>query len=336
MLASWDGGLRRDGVEAALAEAGLALVPDGAEGAFSVEGDTFPHRELIKRQGGRWSGARRRWLFAFDAGGSPRAFAEAEAAAGGLAEDSAGTFQVWGSKHYHGHRERLRTRLREAGATALADYELLELLLFFSVHRRDTKSIAKAMLQHLGGLGGVLGAEPARYAELMGDPPENVGPEFRAARDDDLRFTQVLLKAVHELMQRVLREEVRAREVITSPDAPRAYLQLAMRHEAAEHVRLLFLDRKDRLIRDEVQGRGTVDQATLYPREVVKRALELGASAVVLVHNHPSGDPTPSKADVDSTRQIAAALEQVGIALHDHLIVGGDRLASLRELGVLS
>ena len=127
----------------------------------------------------------------------------------------------------------------------------------------------------------------------MGEIAADAGPELRQTRDDDLLFTQVLLKAIHDLFQRVLKEEVREREAINSPEALRDYLQLAMRHEAAEHFRILFLDRKDRLIRDEVQGRGTVDQAPLYPREVVKRALELGASAVILVHNHPSGDPTP-------------------------------------------
>ena len=315
--------MRRDGIEAALAEAGLALVPDGTEGVFAVAGDTFRYRDLIKRSGGRWSGSRRCWLFTFDGAGL------AEAPAPFLGQGAP-------RPHYHGHRERLRTRLVEAGPAALADYELLELLLFFSVHRRDTKPIAKAMLEHLGGLGGVIAAEPVRLGEFMGPLPGNAGPELRQTRDDDLRFTQVLLRAVHELLQRVLREEVRAREAITSPEALRAYLQLAMAHETAEHLRILFLDRKDRLIRDEIHGRGTVDQAPLYPREVLRRALELGASALILVHNHPSGDPTPSKADIDSTRQMAAALRQVGVQLHDHLIIGSQRIESLRELGVLA
>ena len=314
--------MHRDGIEAALAEAGLMLVPDGGHGRFAVTGDTFRHRDLIKRHGGRWSGSRRCWLFAFDGDG----LAEAPAAFVDPAPPR---------PHFHGHRERLRSRLREAGPGALADYELLELLLFFSVHRRDTKPMAKAMLEQLGSLGGVLAADPGRYAEHMGALPGDAGPDLRETRDDDLRFTQVLLKAVHELLQRVLREEVRAREAITSPEALRAYLQLAMGHESAEHLRILFLDRKDRLIRDEVHGRGTVDQAPLYPREVIKRALELGASAIILVHNHPSGDPTPSKADVDSTRQIAVALRQIGIRLHDHLIVGRERIESLRDLGVV-
>jgi DNA repair protein RadC len=315
-------GMMRERIEAVLREAGLALVPEGADGMFRVGGDTFPHRELLKRHGARWSGSRRCWVISL--------------AGPGLAESAAPFVgAAAGRPHYHGHRERLRTRLREVGPGSLADYELLELLLFFSVHRRDTKPIAKQMLADLGGLGGVLAAEPARYAECMGPLPADAGSSLREVRDDDLRFTQVLLKAVHELLQRILREEVRAREAITSPEALRAYLQVAMGREPTEHLRILFLDRKDRLIRDEVHGRGTVDQAPLYTREIVKRALELGASGVILVHNHPTGDPTPSRADIDSTRQVAGALAQMGIALHDHLIVGGERIESLRELGVL-
>ena len=130
-------------------------------------------------------------------------------------------------------------------------------------------------------------------------------------RDDDLLFTQVLLKAVHDLFQRVLKEEIKDRPVIGSWTALIDYLQLAMQHEAAEHFRILFLDRKNILIRDEVQSRGTVDHTPLYPREVVKRALELAASAIIMVHNHPSGDPTPSQADIEMTRQVVAALAQV-------------------------
>ena len=314
-------GMVRERIERALQEAGLALVPDGAEGQFTVGGDTFPHRELLKRHGARWSASRRCWVVSL--------------AAPGLAEAAASFVAASASRpHYHGHRERLRTRLREVGPASLADYELLELLLFFSVHRRDTKPIAKGMLAHLGGLGGVLAAEPARYGEFMGLLPEDAGPQMREVRDDDLRFTQVLLEAVHELMQRILREEVRAREAITSPEALRAYLQVAMQHETSEQFRLLFLDRKNLLIRDDVQTRGTVDHTPLYPREVVKRALELGASALIMVHNHPSGDPTPSQADIETTRQVVAALGQVGIALHDHIVVAKAGQLSLRAAGL--
>lgn len=307
-------------IEAELRAAGLALVPD-ASGILAVVGDTFPHRELLKRHGARWSASRRRWLVSCDGAGlaeAPTAFVGAPAA----------------RPHYHGHRERLRTRLREAGATVLADYELLELLLFYSVHRRDTKPIAKAMLDHLGGLGGVLAAEPTRYREFLGVLPASEG-KLHEVREDDLLFTQALLKAVHELLQRVLRNEVRAREAITSPEALQAYLQVAMQHETTEQLRLLFLDRKNVLIRDEVQARGTIDHLPLYPREVVKRALELGAAALVMVHNHPSGDPTPSQADIETTRKVAAALAQVGVALHDHVIVARAGQLSFRAAGLL-
>jgi DNA repair protein RadC len=306
-----------------LAEAGLRLRRLDDE-EWVVEGDTFPNRELIKRRGGQWSGSRRQWLFRADA--TPRA--------PGLAEAPAVAFEApRQQKHYLGHRERLRGRLQDVGPQSLADYELLELLLFFSIYRRDTKPLAKAMLERFGGLAGVLAAEPARYAECLDLAPPDVAasPDFRAIRDDDLRFTQVLLKAVHELLQRVLKEEVKGRPVIGSWTALIDYLQLAMAHDATEHFRILFLDRKNVLLRDEVQSRGTVDHTPLYPREVVKRALELGASAIIMVHNHPSGDPTPSKADIEMTRQVVAALSAVDIALHDHVIIAKGRHASFRS-----
>jgi DNA repair protein RadC len=212
----------------------------------------------------------------------------------------------------------------------VADYELLELLLFFSVHRRDTKPVAKAMLQAFGSLGGVLAAEPGRYLEYLGPVPEDAPPELRQTRDDDLRFTQVLLKAVHDLFRRVLKEELRERPLIDSEPALLDYLRLSLQHEVAEQFRILFLDRKHLLIRDEVQSRGTVDQTPLYPREVVKRALELGASAIIMVHNHPSGDPTPSQADIDMTRQVSSALAQVNVTVHDHIIVDRHRHTSFK------
>ena len=317
----------RERVAAALAAAGLGLEPDGA-GGFVVVGDTYRHRELIKSHGGRWSGDGRRWRLAF--GAADAGLAELPAA---YEAERPGVPRA--TRHYHGHRERLRGRFREVGPDSLADYELLELLLFFSVHRRDTKPIAKELLARLGGLGGVLAAEPARYAEAMPPPPADAGAELRATRDDDLRFTQVLLKAVHALLQRVLKEEIKDRPVIGSWAALIDYLQVAMQHEPAEHFRVLFLDRKNILIRDEVQSRGTVDHTPLYPREVVKRALELAASAIVMVHNHPSGDPTPSPADVEMTRQVAGALGQVGIVVHDHIVVGKNRHASFRAQKLL-
>lgn len=319
----------RDALSRRLAEAGLQLVRNGAD--WVVDGDTFPSRELIREAGGRWSGSRRRWYFRFDGDRAPPE----------LSETAAQPFASQGGpaprKHFLGHRERLRERFREAGPTALADYELVELLLFFSIYRRDTKPIAKALIARHGGLAGLLAAEPAGYAECLDITPAAADESTGRAtvRDDDLRFTGVLLKAIHELLQRVLKEQIRDRPVIGSWTALVDYLQLAMSHDPTEHFRVLFLDRKNVLIKDEVQSRGTVDHTPLYPREVVKRALELGASAIIMAHNHPSGDPTPSKADIEMTRQVATALGAVDIALHDHVIVGRNKHTSFRSSRLL-
>ena len=238
----------------------------------------------------------------------------------------------WGTKHYHGHRERLRQRFTDASPEALADYELLELLLFFSVYRRDTKPIAKDLIERFGGLGGVLAAEPQRYAESTPlTTPDATDPERRATRDEDCASPRSSSRPSTRLFQRVLKEQIKERPVIGSWTALIDYLQLAMQHESAEHFRILFLDRKNILIRDEVQSRGTVDHTPLYPREVVKRALELAASAIIMVHNHPSGDPTPSQADIEMTRQVVAALAQVNVTVHDHIIVGKNRHTSFKS-----
>ena len=313
-----------------LAALGLQVAEAGA-GRLWLCGSTFALRDRIKALGGRWEPARQAWSLSHAA--AARLAEDAGAAVSlqrGLAEESAAAFQGWGSKHYHGHRERLRQRFLQGGGDAVADYELLEMLLFFAIYRRDTKPVAKAMLTAFGGLGAMLAAEPARYAECLGPLPSVAAAELRQTRDDDLLFTQVLLKAIHGLFQRVLKEELKDRPVIGSWTALIDYLQLAMQHDAAEHFRILFLDRKNILIRDEVQSRGTVDHTPLYPREVVKRALELAASAIIMVHNHPSGDPTPSQADIDMTRQVTGALAQVGIAVHDHIIVGKNRHTSFK------
>jgi DNA repair protein RadC len=314
-----------------LAASGLVLT-GGKDGQLRLSGNTFRLRDHMKAAGGRWDPACQTWSLP-DPAAAARLAETLPGIAGsppGLAEGGAPAFQGWGSKHYHGHRERLRGRFLEGGPAAVADYQLLEMLLFFAVHRRDTKPIAKEMLKAFGSLGAVLAAEPARYAECMGSVPADAAAEPRRTRDDDLLFTQVLLKAVNDLFQRVLKEEIKDRPVIGSWTALLDYLQVAMQHETAEHFRILFLDRKNILIRDEVQSRGTVDHTPLYPREVVKRALELAASAVIMVHNHPSGDPTPSQADIDMTRQVVGALAQVNIAVHDHIVVGKNRHASFK------
>jgi DNA repair protein RadC len=221
--------------------------------------------------------------------------------------------------HYLGHRERLRERLLAAGAETLADYELLEFLLFDAKARGDVKPLAKALIDRFGGFAGVLGADKDALIAVPG-----MG-EASAAR----------LLAVRAAALRMLRAEVRQRPVIASWQALLDYCTAAAGYAANEEFRLLFLDKKNALIADERQQHGTVDHTPVYPREVVKRALTLGASAIIMVHNHPSGDTTPSKADIDMTRTVAKALSAVGIALHDHVVIGRGRHSSFKTLGLL-
>ena len=221
--------------------------------------------------------------------------------------------------HYAGHRERLRERAAAGGLAALPDYEVLELFLFRSIPRGDVKPLAKQLLARFGSLGGVLGATPEELRTVRG-----VGESL--ALD---------LKLLHEATLRTAKEQVARRTVISSWNALLAYVKTAMAHEGREQFRVLFLDKKNQLIADEVMNRGTVDHAPVYPREVVRRALELSASAIILVHNHPSGDPTPSSADVDMTRQIVDAARPMRIAVHDHLVVGRDGVASFKALGLM-
>jgi DNA repair protein RadC len=220
--------------------------------------------------------------------------------------------------HHLGHRERLRARAQAGGLPALPDYELLELYLFRSLPRGDVKPLAKALLARFGGLGAVLAASVAQLRTVPG-----VGEAL--ALD---------LKLMHEAALRLSREQVARRTVISSWSALLAYVKTALAHEPREQFRLLFLDKKNQLIADEVQNHGTVDHAPVYPREVVRRALELSASNLILVHNHPSGDPTPSGADVDMTKRIVEAARPLGISVHDHLVVGRDGVASLKSLGL--
>jgi DNA repair protein RadC len=221
--------------------------------------------------------------------------------------------------HYAGHRERLRERATAGGLAALPDYEVLELLLFRSIPRGDVKPLAKQLLARFGSLGAVLGASPQDLRTIPG-----VGEAV--ALD---------LKLLHEASLRTAREQVARRPVISSWGALLDYTKTALAHEAREQFRVLFLDRKNQLIADEVLGHGTVDHAPVYPREVVRRALELSSSAIILVHNHPSGDPTPSSADVDMTRQVVDAARPLRISVHDHLVVGRHGVASFKALGLM-
>lgn len=220
---------------------------------------------------------------------------------------------------YHGHRERLRNRYRDGGDAALADYEILELLLFRLIPRRDTKPIAKALLTRFGTLGGVFGAPVSLLKEVKG-----VGDAVALE-----------LKLVASVAQRMLKSELTGKPVLSSWKSLIDYCHTAMAHEAREQFRLLFLDKRNALIADEVQGLGTVDHTPVYPREVVKRALELSATAVILVHNHPSGDPTPSRADIDMTKTIIDTAKPLGITVHDHVIIGKNGHVSFRALRLI-
>ena len=214
--------------------------------------------------------------------------------------------------HYHGHRERLRARFMEAGAQALADYEMLELVLFRAVPRRDVKPLAKSLLARFGSFAEVISAPTERLKEIDG-LGEAAVTEFK-----------IVQAAAHRLARGALEK----RPVLSSWSAVIDYVRAAQAFAEKEQFRILFLDKKNQLIADEVQQEGTVDHTPVYPREVVKRALELSATAIILVHNHPSGDPTPSQADIDMTRQIANVAKPLGVALHDHIIVGKDGHAS--------
>ncbi|KQZ15854.1 hypothetical protein ASD44_06615 [Mesorhizobium sp. Root554] len=221
-----------------------------------------------------------------------------------------------GRPHYLGHRDRLRERFSAAGHAALPDYELLELLLFRLIPRADTKPVAKALLARFGTLAEVLGAPETLLREVKG-----IGPTV--ALD---------LKVIAAASHRMLRSELKDRETLSSWTQVLDYCRAAMAFEAREQFRILFLDKKNVLIADEVQQTGTVDHTPVYPREVIKRALELSATAIILVHNHPSGDPTPSRADIDMTREIVETGKRLGIAVHDHIIIGKKGHASMKGL----
>lgn len=221
--------------------------------------------------------------------------------------------------HYLGHRERLRKRFREGGPDALPDYELLELILFRAMPRRDTKPIAKAILTRFG-----------TFVEAMNAPDDLL---LEVPGLGDAAVTEI--KLVRAAALRLMRGEVLERPLLTSWQQVLDYCRAAMGFEAKEQFRILFLDKRNQMIADEVQQQGTVDHTPVYVREVVKRALELSATAIVLVHNHPSGDPTPSRADVEMTKQIIAAAKPLGVVVHDHIIVGKQGHASFRGLGLI-
>jgi DNA repair protein RadC len=221
--------------------------------------------------------------------------------------------------HYYGHRERLRARLREAGQGALADYELLELILFRAIPRRDVKPLAKSLIARFGSFGEVIAADSGRLAEIEGMSAGAIS-EF---------------KIVEAAAQRFAKGAVKKRLPLGSWSEVIDYCRTSMAFEGRESFRVLFLDKKNGLIADEVQGLGTVDHTPVYPREVMRRALELSATAIVLVHNHPSGDPTPSTQDIKMTLDIIAIAKSLGVAVHDHIIVGRNGHASLKGMRLI-
>jgi DNA repair protein RadC len=221
--------------------------------------------------------------------------------------------------HYHGHRDRLRARFNDVGGDSLPDYELLELVLFRSIPRRDVKPLAKDLIRRFGSFAEVISAPVQRLTEIKG-----IG---QSVAED--------LKLVEAAARRLAKGAVTKRPVLSSWSSVIEYCRAAMAFSEKEQFRILFLDKRNALIADEVQQSGTVDHTPVYPREVVKRALELSSTAIILVHNHPSGDPTPSAADIAMTREIVDVSESLGIAVHDHIIVGRDGHSSLKGLRLM-
>ncbi len=231
--------------------------------------------------------------------------------------------------HYAGHRERLRQRAHRAKLGSFEDYELLELFLFRSQPHGDMKPIAKALLARFdNSLAAVLAAS---VEDLTTVRTEDTRGRTKAVGKE----TALDLTLLHEVAQRVAKEPAVKRPVISSWTALLAYVRVALQHEPREQFRVLYLDKKNQLILDEIQNRGTVDHAPVYPREVVRRGLEVSAAAMILVHNHPSGDPTPSRADIDMTKQIVRAAQSLGVEVHDHLIVGREGVTSFKQRGLM-
>jgi DNA repair protein RadC len=286
----------------------------------------FPAR--ARMLGGEWDAARRVWMF--DASDEVRVRRLCQEIYGADGSDAAAPFPDTAGRgrnefadaatapHYFGHRERLRERLLAAGTENLADYELLEVILFAARPRGDVKPVAKALIEHFGGLAQAMAAAPD---ELAGAGLNRAGV--------------AAIKAAREAALRLMRCELQEQPVVNSWDRLIDYCTAHVANNKIEEFHILFLDKKNVLIRHERQQRGTIDHTPVYPREVVKRALELGAAALILVHNHPSGDPTPSKADITVTQDIKKAAAPLGLALHDHLIIGRNSHTSLRDLKLI-
>lgn len=232
-----------------------------------------------------------------------------------------GDMEPGGKQEHHGvgHRERLRRRLLEGGPDALLDHELIEYLLALAIPRRDTKPLAKQLLAEFGGIGGLLTADGEALKRVSG-----MGETSIAA-----------LKIAQAAALRLVKSEVVDRPILGSWQALLDYLRADMAYLQVERVRVLHLNSRNMLIRDEHMGDGSIDQAAIYTREVIRRAIDLGSAALILVHNHPSGSPEPSRQDIEITRQIAEAGKRLNIAVHDHIIIGSQGHSSLRAMGLL-
>lgn len=221
--------------------------------------------------------------------------------------------------HYMSRSYKMRERFCEKGADSLADHELIELILYSAIPRKDVEPIAKELLSHFGNIGGIFNAPSSELSRISGLNDEAVN----------------IIKVTQALMHRIMKEDVLNKPVLNSWTRLVEYCNTTMAHEGKEHFRILFLNKKNELIADEIQQSGTVDHTPAYPREIMKRALELNATALILVHNHPSGDPTPSEADIDMTFAIKGAGEPFNIVVHDHLIVSKNGTSSMRNLDLI-
>lgn len=302
-----------DGGLIALLAAGLRL--QSGESIWRVSGNTLPHRIILRDAGGNWNRLEQCWEFTGE-DPTPRLREALDRMPAPLGHNSSAPAEP--APHYHGHRGRVRERVLKAGPESLPDYELLELLLFYAIDRIDTKPLAKRLLERFGTLGDVFAAEPGQLREFEID-----------------QRTLVLFRALRESARRLAERKVKDMPVLTNWQQLIDYCHTALAHEKTEQFRILFLDRKNVLIADEVQQRGTIDHTPVYPREVIKRALALNAAALILVHNHPSGDPKPSRDDIEMTREIRKAAEALGLSIHDHLVIGRKGHASFRSLGLL-
>jgi DNA repair protein RadC len=326
-----NGGKFADRCTAAGRRMPLSIIVE-ADGRIAVSSPYHPNFPAKARSlGGIWNTTRRVWIF--DAGDHDRVKSlcreiygtdgQENGAAGAAPfpnplRHGANEFAdaATAVPHYYGHRRRLRERMIAAGAESLPDYELLEMLLFAANPQGDVKPTAKSLLAHFGGFGQVMSSSPEALCEA------GLGLAGVAA-----------IKSVREAALRLLRAELEERPVVNCWDKMIDYCNAHIAHSQVEEFHILFLDRKNVLIKHERQQRGTIDHTPVYPREVVKRALDLGASALILVHNHPSGDPTPSKADIAVTQDIKKAAAPLGVVLHDHIIIGRHGHISLRDLG---